>query len=74
MQENTLIDVRNVKKVYHVGTVDVHALRGVDLQIAAGDICSIIGRTSSAVTLLPSAGTGIFATASFTACCSTSGS
>lgn len=47
MQENTLIDVRNVKKVYHVGTVDVHALRGVDLQIAVGDICSIIGRSGS---------------------------
>ena len=47
MQENTLIDVRNVKKVYHVGTVDVHALRGVDLQIASGDICSIIGRSGS---------------------------
>ena len=47
MQENTLIDVRNVKKIYHVGTVDVHALRGVDLQIAAGDICSIIGRSGS---------------------------
>ena len=47
MQQNTLIDVRNVKKVYHVGTVDVHALRGVDLQIASGDICSIIGRSGS---------------------------
>ena len=47
MQENALIDVRNVKKVYHVGTVDVHALRGVDLQIASGDICSIIGRSGS---------------------------
>ena len=47
MQENTLIDVRNVKKIYHVGTVDVHALRGVDLQIASGDICSIIGRSGS---------------------------
>ena len=47
MQENTLIDVRNVKKVYHVGTVDVHALRGVDLSIAPGDICSIIGRSGS---------------------------
>ncbi len=47
MQENTLIDVRNVKKVYHVGTVDVHALRGVDLQISSGDICSIIGRSGS---------------------------
>ena len=47
MQENTLIDVRNVKKVYHVGTGDVHALRGVDLQVASGDICSIIGRSGS---------------------------
>ncbi|MEN6637109.1 MAG: ABC transporter ATP-binding protein [Clostridiaceae bacterium] len=47
MQENTLIDMRNVKKIYHVGTVDVHALRGVDLQIASGDICSIIGRSGS---------------------------
>ena len=47
MQENTLIDMRNVKKVYHVGSVDVHALRGVDLQIASGDICSIIGRSGS---------------------------
>ncbi len=47
MQENMLIDVRNVKKIYHVGTVDVHALRGVDLQIASGDICSIIGRSGS---------------------------
>ena len=47
MQENALIDVRNAKKVYHVGTVDVHALRGVDLKIESGDICSIIGRSGS---------------------------
>ncbi len=47
MQENPLIDVRNVKKVYRVGTVDVHALRGADLQIASGDICSVIGRSGS---------------------------
>ena len=37
-------------------------------------ICSSIGRTSSGVILLPSSGCGIFATASFTAFCSTSGS
>lgn len=47
MQENTLIDVRNVKKVYRVGSVGVHALRGVDLKITSGDICSIIGRSGS---------------------------
>ena len=51
MQENTLIDMRNVKKVYHVGSVDVHALRGVDLQIASGDICSIIGRRACTSTV-----------------------
>ena len=47
MQDSTLIDVRNVTKVYHVGSVDVHALRGADLKIASGDICSIIGRSGS---------------------------
>lgn len=47
MQDTVLIDVRNVKKVYHVGSVDVHALRGADLKIASGDICSIIGRSGS---------------------------
>ncbi len=47
MEQNTLIDVRNVKKTYRVGTVGVHALRGADLKIESGDICSIIGRSGS---------------------------
>lgn len=47
MEQNNIIDVRNVAKVYHVGSVDVHALRGVDLQIQRGDICCIIGRSGS---------------------------
>jgi len=47
MQDSALIDVRNVTKVYHVGSVDIHALRGTDLKIASGDICSIIGRSGS---------------------------
>ncbi len=47
MEQTTLIDVRNVKKTYRVGTVGVHALRGVDLKIDAGDICSVIGRSGS---------------------------
>ena len=47
MQENALIDVRSVKKDYHVGTVTVRALRGVDLKIEEGEICSIIGRSGS---------------------------
>jgi len=47
MQDTALIDVRSVKKVYHVGSVDVNALRGIDLKIDSGDICSIIGRSGS---------------------------
>jgi putative ABC transport system ATP-binding protein len=47
MQDSALIDVRSVTKVYHVGSVDIHALRGTDLKIASGDICSIIGRSGS---------------------------
>ena len=47
MEQTTLIDVRNAKKTYRVGTVGVHALRGVDLKIDAGDICSVIGPSGS---------------------------
>ena len=47
MEQAPLIEVRNVKKVYRVGSVDVHALRGVDLTINRGEICCIIGRSGS---------------------------
>lgn len=42
-----IIEVRNVKKIYRVGSVDVNALRGVDLTINRGDICCIVGRSGS---------------------------
>ena len=35
------------KKIYRVGSVDVHALRGVDLEIMPGEFCCIIGRSGS---------------------------
>lgn len=47
MEQQVLIDVRNAKKTYHVGSVDVQALRGVNLQIRAGELCCIIGRSGS---------------------------
>ena len=47
MEQKPIIEVRDVKKVYHVGSVDVHALRGVDLSIAPGELCCIIGRSGS---------------------------
>ena len=47
MELEPIIEIRNVKKVYRVGSVDIHALRGVDLVINRGDICCIIGRSGS---------------------------
>lgn len=43
----SLITVRNTKKIYRVGSVDIQALRGVDLTIEAGELCCIIGRSGS---------------------------
>ena len=42
-----IIRVRGLTKVYRVGDVDVHALRGVDLDIAAGEFVAIIGASGS---------------------------
>ena len=47
MPQPSLIDMRNVTKIYRVGTVDVHALRGVDLSIPSGELCCIVGRSGS---------------------------
>ena len=47
MELAPVIDIRNVVKTYHVGTVDIHALRGVSLRIYPGEICCIIGRSGS---------------------------
>lgn len=44
---SSLITVRNAKKIYRVGSVDIQALRGVDLTIEAGELCCIIGRSGS---------------------------
>jgi len=42
-----IISIRNLKKVYHAGEVDVHALRGVDLDIERGEFKSIVGHSGS---------------------------
>lgn len=47
MADLSMIEVRGVKKNYRVGTVDIEALRGVDLTIEAGELCCIIGRSGS---------------------------
>jgi putative ABC transport system ATP-binding protein len=42
-----IIQVRGLRKVYHVGDVDVEALRGVDLTVERGEFLCVVGPSGS---------------------------
>ncbi|MHC1585125.1 MAG: ABC transporter ATP-binding protein, partial [Candidatus Syntropharchaeia archaeon] len=42
-----MIKVENLVKIYKMGKVDVHALRGVNLEIGDGDFIAIVGPSGS---------------------------
>ena len=47
-----IINAQNLKKIYKTGTVEVHALDGVDFQIRQGEFTAIAGPSGSGKTTL----------------------
>ena len=42
-----VIDIQGITKTYHVGEIDLHVLRGIDLRIEPGEFLSIMGPSGS---------------------------
>jgi putative ABC transport system ATP-binding protein len=47
MPTNSVIHLKDVHKVYHTGEVDVHAVRGVTLDVGRGEFVAIMGASGS---------------------------
>ena len=46
-EQRTVVRTQQVKKLYKMGEIEVHALRGVDMEIYTGEYLSIMGPSGS---------------------------
>jgi putative ABC transport system ATP-binding protein len=45
--DGLIIKVRDLRKTYRVGEIDVHALRGVNLEVGRGEFLAVVGPSGS---------------------------
>lgn len=47
MQDSHLIEIRNIEKIYKVGTIEVPALRGINMMVRPNEYVAIMGPSGS---------------------------